>query len=56
LKEDELKARLMALKKGQATWQQEHQQQVLHAMLAHIGSTEVSYEIHGFRAAFMNGF
>ncbi|WP_256375531.1 MULTISPECIES: hypothetical protein [Lysinibacillus] len=43
----------MALKKGQATWQQEHQQQLL---LAHIGSTEVSYEIHGFRSAFMNGF
>lgn len=40
LKEDELKDKLMALKKGQAFWEQENREQLLHAMLVHIGSTD----------------
>ncbi len=39
LREDELKDRLQALEKGQATLKQENQEQLLHSMLAHIGST-----------------
>ncbi|MFJ7734671.1 DUF2785 domain-containing protein [Lysinibacillus sp. NPDC097231] len=39
LREDELKDRLQALEKGQATLEQENQEQLLHSMLAHIGST-----------------
>ncbi|KPN94590.1 hypothetical protein AO843_22930 [Lysinibacillus sp. ZYM-1] len=39
-KEEVLKDRLMALKKGQTTMEQENQEQLLQAMLAHIGSTD----------------
>jgi len=40
LKEEELKDRLKALKKGQATMELENQEQLVHSMLAHIGSID----------------
>ena len=40
LKEEELKDRLIALKKGQTTMELENQEQLVHSMLAHIGSTD----------------
>ncbi len=40
LKEEELKDRLIALKKGQTTMELENQEQLVHSMLAHIGSID----------------